>query len=43
MKRRDFIKATGVGVAGGNNCRAGDRAIVAGNQMAHDLQLAEIP
>jgi len=41
MKRRDFIKVTGIGVAGAaTNCRAGDCAIDAGTQMAHDDKLA---
>jgi hypothetical protein len=43
MKRRDFIKVTGLGDRGRrDNCRTRDRPINAGTEMAHDGELAEI-
>ena len=43
MKRRDFLKVTGIGAAGAATLgRARHRAVDAGNQMANDGELAEI-
>jgi hypothetical protein len=43
MKRRDFLKVTGIGAAGAATLAApNDRAVDAGNQMHYDGELAEI-
>ena len=43
MKRRDFLKVTGIGRGRrGDDCGAGDRAVDAGTQVAHDGELAEV-
>ena len=43
MKRRQFLKAAGVGLAASTRGRrAGHRAIDAGDQVAHAVQLAEV-
>ena len=41
MKRRQFLKAAGLGVAASAGCRTGDCAINARDQMAHARQLAK--
>ena len=42
MKRRDFLKVTGIGAAGAATIgRAGHRAVDAGDQMAPDVELAQ--
>ena len=42
MKRREFLKAAGVGCRCLGGCRAGDRPVDARNQVADDGELAEV-
>ena len=42
MKRRDFLKVSAVGAAATAVCLAGDRAILARVQVAHDVELPEV-
>ena len=42
MKRREFLKAAGVGAAAAAVAKPGDRAVDAGTQVAPDLELPEV-
>ena len=42
MKRRDFLKVSAAGAAADRRGLAGDRAILARNQMAHDVEFPEV-
>ena len=42
MKRRQFLKAAGVGLAAHDHRQAGDRAVMPDDQVAPDLELPEI-